>query len=99
MSKNPAWNAYNEEVRKINEAYEATVKPLRVALSADLDETNVRFFNKINPLTQERDKILAGLKKDYTEQVSKSEKLRTDAMKRAHAVLKAELEAKKQVAA
>jgi hypothetical protein len=93
VSKNPAWNAYNEEVRKINDAYESSVKPLRVTLSKELAATEKKFDAKINPLVLEKRTILDGLKEKYSDEVTASEKTRREAMVRAKEVLNAELKA------
>jgi hypothetical protein len=95
MSKNPAWNAYNESVRKISEEYEAEVKPLRVKLSADLAKEERRFDDKINPLVMEKGVVLGGLKDAYSKKVADAEKKRREAVNRAQAVLNAELAAAK----
>ena len=95
MSKNPAWNAYNESVRKINEDYESKVRPLRVALSTKITDTEKRFDAKIEPLVREKKKLVENLKTDYTDKVTEAEKERTRAIKAARDVLNAELAAKK----
>lgn len=93
MSKNPAWNAHNEAVRKANEAYEEKVKPLRIKLSTDITVTEKRFDDKINPLVFEKKKLIEDLKKEYTDAISAAEKERNSANKRAQDVLRAELKA------
>ena len=101
MSKNPAWNAYNESVRTINEEYEKEIKPLSRELSEDIAETEARFDAKINPLVIEKRNIVKKLQDNYTEQVIAAETIRRNAIARAHSVRNAELEAAKseQVAA
>ena len=96
MSKNPAWHAYNEATRKLNEEYEATVKPLRQKLGNEIESVETKFKAKISPLTLERDTIIGKLQKDYTEAVIKETKGRNDAITRARKVLDAELSAQKE---
>ena len=95
MSKNPAWNAYNEKGREINEEYEKTVRPLRIKLGSELATIEKRFDDKIRPLVLERETLLGGLKDKYAEQVKEAEEKRQKAIKVAHNVLTAELAAGK----
>lgn len=98
MSKNPAWNAYNEEVAKINAAYEAEVKPLRTALAKELVTTEKKWDAKIEPLIIEKCTALETLRKGYTDKVTAAGKKQREAVNRAHGILKAELDAQKQAA-
>ncbi len=97
MSKNPAWNAYNEKHREIkaNEAYEDEIKPIRAALSSSLAETERRINPKIEALVEERTTIVDKLKSDYADKVHEIVKERNAEVARAHKVLNAELDAAK----
>lgn len=95
MSKNPAWNAYNEAVRQANQDYEDVIKPLRVKVSEDIKIAEDRFKKKIDPLIQERDKVLFDLKEAYSDKVGATEDIRSAAVKRAADVRNAELAAAK----
>lgn len=102
MSKNPAWNAYNETVRKLNEEYELAVVPLRKSLSANLAQTEKKYEDLIMPLMAERKTIVEELKIEYVEAVQEHEVKRRKAVKVAHEVLQAEISAfneKKKAAA
>ena len=93
MSKNPAWNAYNETVRKLNEDYEAQVVPLRKALRENLTKTEAKYEGLIAPLLKERKAIVEELQIEYAEAVVEHEVSRRKAVKVAHDVLQAEIAA------
>lgn len=95
MSKNPAWNAYNEAVRAINSEYEVSVQPLRKQVSVEIAKTEKKYDEKINPLVMEKAKIIGEIKIQYTEKVMEAEQARQKATKTAHDVLQAELKAGK----
>lgn len=99
MSKNPAWNAYNESTRKINEEYEATVKPLRTALSKDIAATEKKLDAKIEPLLLEKKQLVEKLKADFGDKITEAEKTRRTAMTQAQKVLNAERSALRTEAA
>jgi hypothetical protein len=99
MSKNPAWNAYNEAVRKANEDYEATIKPLRISATKEIAVTEKRFDDQIEPLIAEKKTLVQGLKDTYSNKVVETEKARREAVKRAADVRNVELAAAKETAA
>ena len=96
MSKNPAWHSYNETVRKINEEYEKTVKPLRVTLSTEIAETEARINPKIEALQAEKRTIIDGLKDTFSDKVVAAEKKRREAMTTAVNVRNAEIAASRE---
>lgn len=98
MSKNPAWNAYNETVRKLNEDYENAVVPLRKSLRENLTKTEAKYEGLIAPLLKERKAIVEELQVEYAESVVEHEVARRKAVKVAHDVLQAEIAAFKSQA-
>lgn len=95
MSKNPAWGTYNETVRKVNDEYDRTMKPLRVELSNDIAEVEARLDKKINPLLLEKRGAVEGLKGNFQIEAEKATKTRNDAVKRARVVLDAEIKGRR----
>jgi hypothetical protein len=95
MSKNPAWNAYNEKHREINEAYDAEAKPLRAQLSQEITATEKKYNDKIKPLILERDALTSSLRAGFQEKVRELEEKRKKALKTAHEVLQSEIRAAK----
>lgn len=95
MSKNPAWNAYNEKHREINEAYENEIKPLRAKLSQEIAATERKYDDQIKPLVLEKQAIIEGLKAGWQDKVRETEGQRKKALKVAHEVLQAELKSGK----
>lgn len=93
MSKNPAWNEYNEKCREINEAYDHEAKPLRAKLSAEITATEKKYNDQIQPLVLERDGLVSGLRAGFQERVRELEEKRKKALKTAHEVLQAEVHA------
>lgn len=96
MSKNPAWNAYNEKHREINAAYDEEAVPLRAQLSQEITATEKKYNDKIKPLVIERDSLTSGLRAGFSEKVRELEEKRKKALKTAHEVLQSEIEAFKQ---
>lgn len=93
MSKNPAWNAYNETARKANEEYDSAVAPLRTKLEAELGNIKSRFAAKIDPLIIERDTLLESAKIEFEDTVKKAAKKRQETFERALATRNRELAA------
>lgn len=93
MSKNPAWNAYNESVREINEAYEQEIKPLRQTLSIEIRAKEKKYDDQIEPLVLEKRAIIDGLKAGFQEKVKIAEEKRKKALQNAQHVLQAEVKA------
>ncbi len=91
MSKNPAWNAYNEKHREINEAYDQEMKPARAALSQQIAATEKRFDDQIEPLVLEKKSLIDGLKAEFQEKALDLETKRKKALKVAHEVLQTEI--------
>ena len=99
MSKNPAWNAYNEKVREINETYERSVRPIRTQLGAELAKLEKRIQPKIDALVIERSTLSGELKDAYAKDVAAAATAQREAIRVAHNVLEAELKAAKEAKA
>jgi phage host-nuclease inhibitor protein Gam len=93
MSKNPAWNEYNDKCREINEAYDKEAKPLRAKLSVEIGATEKKYNDQIQPLVLERDGLVSGIKAGFQERVRELEEKRKKALKTAHDVLQTEVHA------
>ena len=98
MPKNNAWSAYNETLRNLEEEYNAKIKPLRVALSNEITQTEKRFDDKIIPLQVEKKSAIEKLKSAYSESVTEAAQKRAKAEKVAREVLNAERESDKEAA-
>ena len=93
MSKNPAWAAYGETVRTINDDYERTVRPLRFQLGTEIAKVEKRINEQIEPLLLEKRTVITGLQEVFAEKITVADKIRRDAVKVAGDVKTAEIAA------
>lgn len=93
MSRNPAWNKYNETVREINSAYEGAVAPERAMLKERLKDIEAEYGPKIRTIQAERDVVEAQAQKAFKDVVKKADQNREDALRHAAQVRQSELAA------